>query len=98
MKGLECKKIKVGKGYIDAILFKLPEKNLIVLRGAKGYIMCGYLNLSAAEKFKDAAAKAIGVSSIKQLLEADVFSCSRAAAKLGIYKGQPVKEALKIIV
>lgn len=90
-------RIKVGKKYIKAVLIKLISKNLILLIGKKGYVMCGYLNLKAANKFKDAAIKITGVSSIEDALKAKVHSLSFAAKGLGIYKGQDIKEALKII-
>ena len=83
--------------YVEAILIPLMSKNLILLRGTKGYIMCGYLNLKVAEKLKDVAIKIMGVSSIKDALKAKVHSCTSPARKLGIRKGLPVKEALKII-
>ena len=94
---LQHKKIKVGKNSIEAILFSLASKNLIVLRGKKGYIMCGYLNLKIAEKFKEVAVKITGVSTIRDALKAQVHSATRQANSLGIYKGQAVKEVLKII-
>jgi len=91
------KKIKAAGKYIQAVLIPLCGKNLIILKGAKGYIMCGYLNLKAAAKFNDAAAKITGVSSIKEALNTKIHSLSPAAVRLGLYKGQPVKDALKII-
>jgi uncharacterized protein YunC (DUF1805 family) len=91
------KKIKVGKKYIEAIWVKLQSKNLILLKGSRGYVMCGYLNLRAAEKFKDAAVKITGVSTIDEALKAAVHSCTGPARRLGIYNGQPIKEVLKII-
>ena len=80
-----------------ALELKLLDKKLIVLRGRKGYIMCGYLNLKVAEKFKDSAAKITGVSTIQEALRASIHSCTRSAKRLGIYKGQPVKETLAMI-
>jgi len=91
------KKVKIGSKYIQAVLIKLCGKNLILLKGTKGYIMCGYLNLKAASKFNDAAAKITGVSNIKEALNTKIHSLSRCAVRLGVYKGQPVKDALKII-
>ncbi|TAN61001.1 DUF1805 domain-containing protein [bacterium] len=91
------KKIKVGKKYIEAVWVKLQSKNLILLNGSRGYVMCGYLNLSAAEKFKDAAVKITGVSTIEEALKAAVHSATSPARRLGIYNGQPIKEVLKII-
>ena len=92
------KKIKVGKKYVEALCIKLLSKSFVLIRGSKGYIMCGYLNLEAAEKFEDVAAKIVGVSNIEEALKASIHSCSSAAKKLGIHVGQPVKEALQIIV
>jgi uncharacterized protein YunC (DUF1805 family) len=91
------RKIRVGKNYILALELKLLDKKLIVLRGNRGYIMCGYLNLRVAAKFKDSAAKVVGVSSIQEALKASIHSCTYAAKKSGIYKGQPVKDALAIM-
>jgi uncharacterized protein YunC (DUF1805 family) len=94
---LKQKNIKIGKGRVEAILFGLVGKNLIVLRGSAGYVMCGYLNLRAAEKFRDVAVKITGVSTIDEALKTTVASCTRAAKKLGIRKGQKIREVLKII-
>ena len=91
------KKIGVGKTYILALEFKLLDKKLIVLRGRKGYIMCGYLNLSVAQKFGDCAAKITGVSNVKEALRARIHSCTYAAKRSGIHKGQSVRDALAMI-
>lgn len=91
------KRIKAGAGYIDALSVKLLSKNFILLKGSRGYIMCGYLNLKTAEKFKDVAVKVSGVSTIEEALESTVFSCTLFARRLGIHKLQPVREVLKII-
>ena len=94
---LVSQKIKVGKKQVLAVLLKLNLKNLIVLSGSKGYVMCGYLNLSAANKFSDVAVKITGVSTIKQALAAKVHSASYSAKKIGIKKGKAIKDVLKII-
>ena len=94
---LQHKKIKIGKKTVEAILFTLTRKNLIVIKGARGYVMCGYLNLKVAEKFKDVAVKITGVSTIAEALKATVNSCTSHARRLGIHKGQRVKDVLKII-
>lgn len=93
----KTRKIKVAGKDLSAYSIKLLSKNLIVIRGGKGYICCGYLDLSAAEKFSEAAVKITGVSTIKQALETVVFDCSKAAKKIGIHKNQPIKDVIKII-
>jgi uncharacterized protein YunC (DUF1805 family) len=92
------KKIKIGKSYIEAFVVPLLAKNLILLRGRRGYVMCGYLNLKAAEKLKDRAVRITGVSGIKEALDTKVHSCTSEARKLGIRKGQPIREVLNIFV
>ena len=91
------KKIKVGSKYIDALTLNLGTKNLIILRGSKGYVMCGYLNLSVARKFKDAAVKITGITNVEEALRTVVRTCTPAARCMGIYKGQPIREVLKVI-
>ena len=92
------RKIKVGKKFIEAHLIPLQSKNLIVLKGSRGYVMCGYLNLAAANKFKDVAIKIVGVSTIKDALLAPAHSLSAAAKKMGIRKGKVIKDILEGIV
>lgn len=94
---VQYKKIKVGKKSVETVLFNLAGKNLIVLRGSRGYIMCGYLNMAAAEKFKDVAVKITGVSTISEALRTTVASCTSRARALGIRRAQSVKDVLKII-
>ena len=84
---LKYKRIKAGKSYIEAFCMNLK----------KGYVMCGYLNISVANKFKDVAIKITGVSNIEEALKARVHSFTTAAKKIGIYKNQSIKEVLKII-
>ena len=92
------KKIKVGKHFVEAMLTRLGERNLIVLKGRKGYIMCGYLNIKAADKFKDIGVKIVNVSTIEEAVKTKVHSMTYAAKKLGIYKEQEIKDVLEIIV
>lgn len=94
---IKHRKIRFKGGSVDALLFGLAGKSLIVLRGLKGYIMCGYLNLKTAEKFRDAAVKITGVSTIEDALRADVAACTSAARKLGIAKGEKIREVIKKI-
>jgi uncharacterized protein YunC (DUF1805 family) len=94
---LKVRRMKAGKRYIEAVLMELGSKNMIVLKGRKGYVMCGYLDLGVAEKFQDAAVRITGVATIGQAVKSQVSSCTKKARQLGIFVGQPVKEVLKII-
>ena len=94
---LRYKKIRVGKKFIEALCLNLQSKNLVLIKGRRGYIMCGYLNMKAAQKFKDAAVKITGISSIEEAIKTSVQACTGSARKLGIFKGQHIKDVLKII-
>jgi uncharacterized protein YunC (DUF1805 family) len=71
-----------------------PQTNLVFIKGEKGFIMCGYLNLETAEKFKNIAAIATGVKNVSDMLNAVIVKSTSYAQKLGIFAGMPVKEAL----
>jgi len=94
---MDSRKINTDSGVILAYSIKLMDKTLVLLKGSRGYIMCGYLNMKVAEKFKDVAVKITGVSTIDQALQTAVHSCSSQAKKLGIFKGQKITEVLKLI-
>lgn len=89
--------IHVRKGPIEAICVNLQSKNFILLRGNKGYVMCGYLSMDAANKFNDVAIKIAGVATIEEALKATAAETSSAAQALGIKVNQPVKEILELI-
>ena len=95
---MRYKKLRCGRRFIEALQIPLSKKNFVLLRGRKGYIMCGYLNLASAEKFGDLAIKITGVATIEEALVTTVHSCTSAAKKLGIRKGQTVKEVLSKII
>jgi uncharacterized protein YunC (DUF1805 family) len=94
---LKKKIIKIGKKKIGAVAIRLLSKTFILLKGDRGYIMCGYLNLKAAQKFRDAACKIVGVATIEDALKAKIHSCTTQARKLGIAPGDTVRVALKKI-
>lgn len=95
---LEQRKIRAGKGYIEAFSLGLGEKNLVVLKGTRGFVMCGYINLSAAKKYKDAAVKITGAATIRDALAARVHSCTPRAQRLGVFRGQSIRQTLRLIV
>ncbi|NPC94061.1 DUF1805 domain-containing protein [Bacillus sp. WMMC1349] len=81
-----------------AITVKLPKTNFMAITNDAGYIMCGALDVALLnDRLKDRkiiAARAVGVRTIDQLLEAPLESVTDAAKELGIYPGTSGKEAL----
>ena len=60
--------------------------NMLLLLCEKGYIMCGYLNKEAADKFEDAAA-VVGGSSFDEILANPVKAVTSKAAELAVEVG-----------
>lgn len=80
-----------------ALSFSLGAKSLVLVKAKRGFIMCGYLNLRAAEKFYDAACVVKGVANIDDLLNATVAGLTKNAKALGVRKGMPAREAIKFL-
>jgi len=89
--------LKVGKKTVQSVEIKLGAKNLIALIGQGGYVICGYLNLEVANKFKDVAVIVTGVESIEDVLKSKAQILSDEAKKIGLREGQSIKDVLKVI-
>ncbi|EQB73398.1 MAG: DUF1805 domain-containing protein [Candidatus Thermoplasmatota archaeon] len=63
---------------------------LIILKGENGYIMCGYLNIEAANSLGDVAVRVSGVNDINDVLNTKVNACTDNAKKLGINTGDNI--------
>lgn len=81
-----------------AIELKLPKTTLLVVTTDKGYIMCGALDVALLnERLRDrniVAARATGVRTIEELLEAPLESVTYTAEDLGIVAGMTGREAI----
>ncbi|HET7560038.1 MAG TPA: DUF1805 domain-containing protein [Limnochordia bacterium] len=76
----------------------LPRTQLIIATTERGYIMCGALDVALLnEKLKERgilAARAVGVRTLKDLLDRPLESVTHAARELGIEPGMSGREAL----
>ncbi|WNR43411.1 YunC family protein [Paenibacillus roseipurpureus] len=81
-----------------AIEVKLPKTTLLVVTTDKGYIMCGALDVALLnERLSDrniVAARATGVRTIEELLEAPLESVTYTAEDLGIVAGMTGRDAI----
>ena len=67
---------------------------LLLIKGEKGLVMCGYLNPDAAERVGLAAAIVSGVNSFDDVLNAEVKFATSKAKELGVEPGKVVKEVI----
>lgn len=67
---------------------------LLLIKGEKGYLGCGYFSLDAANNAGDALAMVKGVTSFDDMLNAEVKEVSEKARELGVKEGMKGREAL----
>ena len=69
---------------------------MIVVQCKKGYLMCGYLNLAAAEKFGDAAVL-VGGADFAAVLKNPIKGMTEAAKLAGVKEGMTGEEAAAVL-
>ncbi|WP_291320861.1 DUF1805 domain-containing protein [Desulfonatronospira sp.] len=93
----ECGQVIIdGKTY-RYVDFPTPRTKLLVIRGGKGILGCGYFNMSVAEKIDEALAIVRGVQSVEDMLEAEVRKVSPAARELGVTPGMTGRQAMQLM-
>ena len=70
---------------------------LLVVKGSKGFLACGYLSVEACNKTGEACAIVSGVMSHDDMLVAKIKAVSDSAKALGIKLGMKGSDALKIL-
>jgi uncharacterized protein YunC (DUF1805 family) len=77
---------------------ELPDSPpLLIIIADKGFIMCGFLNMDAAERLGVAAAMISGVKTFDDVLNAEVKAVTSKAEKFGVKIGMRGAEALKLM-
>ncbi|MDR0977449.1 MAG: DUF1805 domain-containing protein [Endomicrobium sp.] len=74
-----------------------PGSSLVFIKGSRGFIMCGYLNLETAERMNNIAAIATGVKTVEDMLGKNIVNSTSKAQEIGIIPGISVLEALEKI-
>lgn len=90
--------ITINNKVIQGVEIPLSNTSLILAAAPKGYVMCGYLNLDAAEIFGDCAAIVKGIKNLDDLLTGKVVAVTSAASKAGIEVGMTGRDALSKMV
>ncbi|MGC8565868.1 MAG: YunC family protein [Thermoplasmata archaeon] len=79
--------IPLKKEMALGLKIQLGKAPLILIKARTGYIMCGYLNMDAANKLGDIAGKVSGVNDFREMLEKEVIEISERAKEMGIKPG-----------
>ncbi len=77
----------------EQVQLRLP---LLIIKGSKGFLACGYINVETCNKTGEACAMVTGVKTHDDMLEAEVKAVSHEAEKLGVRVGMKGQEALEI--
>lgn len=95
---MQTKDISIKGEIVKGYQIDLPNARLIAIVAKNGYLMCGYLNIEASDKFNDCAAVVKGVSSIDELLSKEVSAVSSAAMEKGIKPGMLGFNAISLMI
>ncbi|MEM3577212.1 MAG: DUF1805 domain-containing protein [Candidatus Bathyarchaeia archaeon] len=88
--------VRVGGKACLGVRVDLPNSPpLLVVVADKGFVMCGFLNVDAAERLGVAAAMVSGVKTFEDVLRASVKAVTSGAEALGVRVGMSGEEALK---
>jgi uncharacterized protein YunC (DUF1805 family) len=68
---------------------------LLLLIAEKGFVMCGFLNMEAAERLGVTAAMVSAVKTFEDMLNAQVKAMTSKAKGIGVEVGMKSTEALK---
>lgn len=94
---LKKETITLENGPVTGYRIDLGNAPLLILQAKKGYIMCGYLNMAAANKLGDIAARVTGVKSFSDMLDARIVEVSEKAIDRGLHEGMTGKEFLNTL-
>lgn len=88
--------LKIDSKACVGLRVDLPDAPpLLLVIGDKGFVMCGFLNVDAAERLGVAAAVVSGVKTFEDVLNAEVKAVTSKAKSFGIQIGMKGTEALK---
>jgi len=87
--------VRVGDKRFLGVRVELPESPpLLLIVADKGFVMCGFLNIEAAERLGVASAMVSGVKTFEDVLNAEVKAATSKAKSLGVQPGMRGSEAL----
>jgi uncharacterized protein YunC (DUF1805 family) len=88
--------MKVDGNACLGVRVELPDSPpLLLVIAGKGFAMCGFLNIDAAERLGVAAAMVSGVKTFDDVLETQVKALTSKAKSFGVEVGMKGAEALK---
>ncbi len=94
---IRSENVRISGSDYEYLRMDLDNAPLVVVKGLKGYVMCGYLNLDAANKLGDIAVRVTGVNNLETVLGSTAVGVSEAAREIGISEGQKVSDFIHLL-
>lgn len=93
---IDVSSLKVDGKTCLGLRVDLPDSPpLLLIIAEKGFVMCGFLNMEAAERLGVVAAMVSGVKTFEDVLNAQVKAATSKAKNLGVEAGMKGSDALK---
>ena len=73
------------------------NKPFLLIKGSKGSLSCGYLDINTAEMLDESICIVSGVNNFDDMMSSEVIKLTTSAKKLGIYKGMLGSEVISLI-
>jgi uncharacterized protein YunC (DUF1805 family) len=90
--------LKVDDKTCVGVRVELPDSPpLVMIVAEKGFVMCGFLNVEAAERLAVTAAVVSGVKTFDDVLNGQVKAVTSKARSIGIDVGMKGADALKCL-
>lgn len=94
---IEIDNVEVNDRKFIGVKVDTQPAPIVLIKGDKGFIMCGALNIEAADRIGMVAASTSGVKTFEDILDKGVGSVSLKARELGIKEGMTGREVLKLL-
>lgn len=91
---METRDVMIENGKFTGFEVPLPKAPLVGVYNENGFVMCGFLNIEAADKMGIAAGMVRGVRTVDDLLKAPLQGVSEAGLAKGLKLGMTGREAL----
>lgn len=94
--------VDLEKGTAMGIEVDLPKTHLAIVSAPSGYLMCGALDVALLDERlaerRIVAGRAVGVKTVKDLLQAPLEKVTDAARSLGLKEGMTGREAMNLLL
>jgi uncharacterized protein YunC (DUF1805 family) len=91
--------LKIADKAATGLRVALPDSPpLVAIIGNAGFVMCGFLNIEAAERLNVTAAMVSGVKTFEDVLRAEIKAATSKAKMRGINVGMKGEEAIRLLV